>query len=75
MHSNDVKLRPRLMITADNMRTKLLRSYPVTNFTPKTNSSGFRGFCIACYVTSSISDDTRNVAVNEVKNTETTQGT
>ena len=31
MHSNGVNLRPRLMGTADNRRTELLRSYPVKN--------------------------------------------
>ena len=31
MHSNHVKLRPRLMGTADNRRTELLRTYPVKN--------------------------------------------
>ena len=29
MHSNGVNLRPRLMGTADNRRTELLRTYPV----------------------------------------------
>ena len=29
MHSNGVDLRPRLMGTADNRRTELLRTYPV----------------------------------------------
>ena len=31
MHSNGVNLRPRLMGTADNRRTELLRTYPVKN--------------------------------------------
>ena len=31
MHSNGVILRPRLMGTADNRRTELLRTYPVKN--------------------------------------------
>ena len=31
VHSNHVKLRPRLMGTADNRRTELLRTYPVKN--------------------------------------------
>ncbi len=31
MHSNDVNLRPRLMGTADNSRTELLRKSPVKN--------------------------------------------
>ena len=31
MHSNGVILRPRLIGTADNRRTELLRTYPVKN--------------------------------------------
>ena len=38
MHSNHVKLRPRLMGTADNRRTELLRTYPVKNVQSRPQS-------------------------------------